>query len=108
MTAATAAFRPAIEDADPANAAEAKAPPARLTSPQARLMSGLAEATGARGGIGRRARFRSVFRKEWWFDSTRAHHLRNTRTAAQTDLPRPNPPVADPLPFSLRFRAAAA
>src|SRR6266581_4131702 len=29
---------------------------------------------GARGGIGRRARFRSVFRKEWWFDSTRAHH----------------------------------
>src|SRR5207302_9624144 len=28
----------------------------------------------ARGGIGRRARFRSVFRKEWWFDSTRAHH----------------------------------
>src|SRR4051812_40698068 len=33
-----------------------------------------AEATGARGGIGRRARFRSVFRKEWWFDSTRAHH----------------------------------
>src|SRR5580693_9028988 len=34
-----------------------------------------AEATGARGGIGRRARFRSVFRKEWWFDSTRAHHL---------------------------------
>src|SRR5204863_4170681 len=29
---------------------------------------------GARGGIGRRARFRSVFRKEWWFASTRAHH----------------------------------
>src|SRR5207244_13304220 len=33
-----------------------------------------AKAAGARGGIGRRARFRSVFRKEWWFDSTRAHH----------------------------------
>src|SRR5436309_1535568 len=33
-----------------------------------------AKSTGARGGIGRRARFRSVFRKEWWFDSTRAHH----------------------------------
>ena len=37
---------------------------------------------GARGGIGRRARFRSVFRKEWWFDSTRAHHSNSSTQAA--------------------------
>ena len=28
-----------------------------------------------RGGIGRRARFRSVFREEWGFDSLRRYHL---------------------------------
>src|SRR5216683_3252716 len=39
---------------------------------------------GARGGIGRRARFRSVFRKEWWFDSTRAHHLPEPSSADLT------------------------
>src|SRR5690349_17968583 len=39
--------------------------------------------TGARGGIGRRARFRSVFRKEWWFDSTRAHQPKNRLSAAR-------------------------
>ena len=31
-----------------------------------------------RGGIGRRARFRSVFREEWGFDSLRRYHLKNS------------------------------
>src|SRR3954471_216431 len=64
-----------------------------------------AEATGARGGIGRRARFRSVFRKEWWFDSTRAHHsifLRRCQSLASEHSstrrrpakPRALPPLA--------------
>ncbi len=48
-----------------------------LTRPRGRLISRrpnrrprrrFIDSTGARGGIGRRARFRSVFRKEWWFE----------------------------------------
>src|SRR5690606_4160979 len=31
-------------------------------------------ATSPDGGIGRRARFRSVFRKEWRFESSSGHH----------------------------------
>ena len=47
----------------------------------------------ARGGIGRRARFRSVFRKEWWFDSTRAHHSHSGWNPACLALSLQPPPL---------------
>src|SRR5205085_4413873 len=52
---------------------------------------------GARGGIGRRARFRSVFRKEWWFDSTRAHHLRDIRKSSPGRFAAAEPSGCGPL-----------
>src|SRR6266403_6300880 len=68
---------------------------------------------GARGGIGRRARFRSVFRKEWWFDSTRAHQVWRVHDTDARGVPHPRSEMTHKLyhgdlPEGVGFGAAVA